>query len=273
MNRLRGKHTLTVAYICSKFFSFRACLPINFLAQLLIIILSKFIFFGLKFKFPNISKIYLRHSVSTWLSYNLFLSDVDFTVVVKDNESFDEILNFLLRLQKSLIFLGEFEIYTQSENNQLLRLQERAGDYWKLIFHLRKIDSRKIKDDQGEYGRLKRERSKLKSLKLISRYSLNLEKIYFKSNETYLINSILTEAMFKYIGDGIYVNEVSKEARLILLNIIPIQNKKSISVELRHLQELIANFEYLTCLSNKKFDCKNSDLANWISDLESWIKE
>lgn len=122
-------------------------------------------------------EVYLkpRHSVKSKNNFNCFLSDLDLSVVFKDSTDKLNCVNVVRRLKelkKFLPFIGEVEIYTQLEIDELskLQLKERSYDF---LRNLRKIIWMKKSFATGatEYHRYKA----LRSIDLIYKNNFSLE--------------------------------------------------------------------------------------------------
>ncbi len=109
-----------------------------------------------------------RHSVRSSSDYNIFFSDLDLNVILSESElsKAAEICLFLLKLKRALPFLGEVEVYSSSEREEMKALLMRVGELHKFLRDVRKLtwvenDDRRFKTP---YHRLKFERAVKKIL-------------------------------------------------------------------------------------------------------------
>ncbi len=108
---------------------------INFIVPLLRVYLKKS---------QNLSRsfaIRIRHSATRNESYNFFFSDFDLSFVVdnSDLEKVESLSKSYYRIKKVNKFLGELEIYTISEHDRFLLLEEKIKKQYWYLRDLRKI--------------------------------------------------------------------------------------------------------------------------------------
>lgn len=116
----------------------------------------------LKFKFKNILNIEIRHSLLDKHNFNAFLSDIDLTIIIKQNSSSKEIIQFFLSLKRFLIMLDTPEIYEEQEYALYKAIKESI--YWGIIhtlWSIRKINwnYQSLLEDPSEYNTIKKLRS------------------------------------------------------------------------------------------------------------------
>ncbi len=119
----------------------------------------------LKLRFENRQwRLKVRHSVSHGKGFNVFGSDLDYSIIIEN--SFDQTtpLRRLIALYdetKALLpFIGELEIYTEAEWRHKKKVLSSHGTVLLLIWNLRKIawEQAKLKTAPSEYHRRKCER-------------------------------------------------------------------------------------------------------------------
>ena len=141
----------TVVYLLSILSSHRIFRPIqNLISYSYKKVILKIIFTVLKKHNNDIIFISPRNSSTTSNGFNAFLSDLDYTVVIKDRFKKNKLLNTLSLIKKInqiFIFLDHPEIYTESENETLNSILNNK-DYFKIqefIYSIRKISSEQKK--------------------------------------------------------------------------------------------------------------------------------
>ena len=103
-------------------------------------ILFPFIRWFLQLRHENIHSLVLRNSILE-KSFHPFFSDIDITLVVKNESLLDEILKDYFRLKKIFIMLDAPEIYTIQEHTYLEELKRsKSWDVIDLIWHFRKLN-------------------------------------------------------------------------------------------------------------------------------------
>jgi hypothetical protein len=86
-------------------------------------------------------KVIPRHSALSRRSFNTFLSDLDISIVVPDNleQKLTQYAKSHSFLRRFFLFLGEVELYTQTEFEQLNILLAKHGDIYFFLRDVRKI--------------------------------------------------------------------------------------------------------------------------------------
>lgn len=105
-----------------------------------------------------------RNSVAEPGAFNIFLSDLDFTLIVDREPATEELRSILdgyARLARSLWFLGELEVYTREEWRILDQVKSEAGSAVDLIWNLRKLlwQKQALASAPSAYHRAKAKRS------------------------------------------------------------------------------------------------------------------
>ena len=127
----------------------------------------------LRFKYGKGVQLVLRHSILK-KSFNPFLSDIDYSVVVdKDFTRLDNLLRDLLFLKKSRIF-DYPQIYIREEWEELHSLGEIAFERWNFIWNYRKIGWLRNYDPQNVYERFKKERAIRIGEEIVAKHSHHL---------------------------------------------------------------------------------------------------
>lgn len=144
-------------------------------------ILFPFIRFFLQLRHENLHSLVLRNSILE-KSFHPFFSDIDITLVIKNESSLEKILNDYFRFKKIFIMLDSPEIYTIQEHTYLEEL--RRSQNWEVvdfIWHFRKLNwcKKSLLLTHDPFEILKLNRSIQKSFKKIikvpsetSRYTL-----------------------------------------------------------------------------------------------------
>ena len=97
----------------------------------------------------SLSQMIIRHSLLEPLGFNVFMSDIDLTIIVKKSEDIPHALKSFFDLKKIFLNLGEPEIFTQEEWNQWMALEQPEFDKtWVNLFQVRKIFWQKMKQEQ-----------------------------------------------------------------------------------------------------------------------------
>jgi hypothetical protein len=142
------------------------------LIQKLEVPLVQFIFksFGARIMVP-------RNSIFDAERFNLFLSDIDFSVV-GNSEDFPKLLSVHHCLKKVLVNLGEIELYTEAEW-ETLSVSESSplNSYWTTVYLIRKLkwQSRKLEASRTRYESLKHERGIAITLERLNSKSISLK--------------------------------------------------------------------------------------------------
>lgn len=111
--------------------------------------------------------IEFRHSLSEVGGFNIFMSDIDLTIIIGEETAVPEALKTFYGLKKIFPNLGEPEIMTVQEVESISEEeQSRFESIWTLIFQLRKISwqQEKMKNPNGAYEVAKVQRGLKKSM-------------------------------------------------------------------------------------------------------------
>lgn len=123
-------------------------------------------------------RIIPRHSAQSGHNFNCFLSDLDLSVIFKkwDQDALlgIQVIDCLQKLKKLMLFIGEVEIYTQHEADELdleIKASEKAYNF---IRPLRKVQWMRQSHEQGpsKYHKFKA----LRSIRLIFKNVFSSEK-------------------------------------------------------------------------------------------------
>ncbi len=152
------------------------------------------IFLNFIFRILGCKHIFLRHSVMSDYDFNFFYSDIDYSVVLKeDSKSQGVFLKTHELLKKIFLNLGEIEVY-KNEHFKEYREYVSSDLEQKISFieNVRKISYLNQKDefDSFERDKISRSRSKVfKRLNVLSNGSIDTSYLFnfsFKSNQELL---------------------------------------------------------------------------------------
>lgn len=83
-----------------------------------------------------------RHSAKSGLRFNPFFSDLDLSVVLREEpteEVSERIVQFFQRRKRFFPFLGEIEIFTEAESNRFQFLIDTAPAFFQIVRDIRKV--------------------------------------------------------------------------------------------------------------------------------------
>lgn len=126
-----------------------------FYLSLFIPLLKKY----LKRRHANLSDLVVRNSIFENNNFNAFLSDIDTTLILKEEGDCRELIKDFLKIKRLFIMLDFPELYTEEEYKRLEDLKKK--DAWKIIdllWNIRKIN--------WSLSSLQKDKSKLNSLKM-----------------------------------------------------------------------------------------------------------
>lgn len=112
-------------------------------------------------KLAGASKVISRNSIHDKAIFNVFMSDLDFSIVATD-ESFTRIYKVSILLKKIFVNMGELELYTLSEWTELEELQHSSyWSFWTRVYLVRKLSWQleKQKKAHSRYEKVKQERA------------------------------------------------------------------------------------------------------------------
>ena len=75
-------------------------------------------------KHPSVSSLYYRNSITTPEFFNAFLSDLDVSIIIRDESDLTNLVRTYLKIKSFLIMLDNPEIYTEKEFNHLKLLKD-----------------------------------------------------------------------------------------------------------------------------------------------------
>jgi hypothetical protein len=97
----------------------------------------------------SLSQMIIRHSLLEPQGFNVFMSDIDITLIVKQNSDIPKALKVFYDLKKIFLNLGEPEVFTQQEWEQQMALEEpEFNKIWANLFQVRKIFWQKTKQEK-----------------------------------------------------------------------------------------------------------------------------
>ncbi|HXH31150.1 MAG TPA: hypothetical protein VNJ01_10095 [Bacteriovoracaceae bacterium] len=89
---------------------------------------------------PKAIELIARHSIKEKDGFNLFMSDIDVTILADKHSSIPMLLKNYFRIKHLLPILGEPEIHVKQEWQELhLRSTPELDDAWSTIFQMRKL--------------------------------------------------------------------------------------------------------------------------------------
>ncbi len=98
----------------------------------------------------SLSQIIIRHSLIEPQGFNIFMSDIDLTIIVKKNDDIPKALKAFFDLKQIFLNLGEPEIFTQEEWDQWMALEKpEFAKTWANLFQVRKIFWQKMKQEKS----------------------------------------------------------------------------------------------------------------------------
>ncbi len=105
-------------------------------------VVCSFLQFSLQRKAGNRIKIFPRRSSTEKASartFSLFFSDLDIGVCVEQEQDIASIRNHFYQLKRCLLFLGELEVFTFQELEELKLLENDIGELYQFLRDMRKI--------------------------------------------------------------------------------------------------------------------------------------
>lgn len=135
----------------------------------------------LLFKLLNPKKILLivpRHSLRKKDQFNVFMSDIDLSVITRSSDDFESILRNSRLIKKLFLNLGELEIHLPLEWEILLQVKKGpATEIWDHIFQVRKLSwqREKLLQPVSDYESEKVKRGMARSLRSLNQSSALLE--------------------------------------------------------------------------------------------------
>lgn len=119
-------------------------------------------------RYPAIKDVQTRHSLNNRESFHLFFSDIDTTFIIKDEETFPEIIAHFLRFRALFAMFDVPEFYTEKEAVVLQILsREPWKSYIEVCWNLRKLNWIKLSAKKDRYENLKQERAFKKSFSIV----------------------------------------------------------------------------------------------------------
>jgi hypothetical protein len=195
--RLRHLRALKLLDITSQILGLRVFIPLHTLFQIAYLVVLgpclKTYFFS---RHRCVRDAVLRHSVRSWGQFHVLLSDVDVTLVIKEESSTEELKRLradIEKLRACLLFLGEFEIYTHDEFYELGCIEMELGVVLKVINWVRKL-SWITPDISLPYHSYKAQRSRTRLLKQL--------KIAFAGRFTEKLQSLIGNANSDFASDS-----------------------------------------------------------------------
>lgn len=169
--------------------------PFNILVMMFYrYIIFPFIKIYLHLFYPNLVRIAYRNSVSSIENFNAFLSDLDVTLIIRDDSNPTPIIKSYLNLKKYLIMLDYPEIYFEKEQKILDSFQKnQSNKLVELCWNIRKINWNldSLDEQSDKLNTIKKNRSIRNSFRKILQSN--------KENSDYLFDI----EVFSYINEFI----------------------------------------------------------------------
>ena len=245
----------------------------------------------LKHKYPNILKIHYRNSITTPEHFNAFLSDLDVTIIIKEESDFISPISTYLKLKSYLIMLDSPQVYTEKEFEHLQTFKKpHLYPLLEFTFNFRKIKWSTDSLILAPYGlnKIKQLKSIKKSFsKILITEALKDDNIFNIEDFSALKDLIASDNSTKNICFWSNFLETSRPGRLQLLmttkqyfyfnalmpgETISTSIKDSISLEFIENKIALEYYElYLSKSSFRLSSAQNHDviaLTEWITYLE-----
>jgi hypothetical protein len=242
----------------------------------------KFIYFHLGF-----TQLYPRNSIYDSSAFNIFMSDLDFSIVINDEKDVLFIQNIRKKIKYFFPNIGEFEFYTSEEwiqkNRECLK---EAHDIWNEIRLIRKLNwqKRSLAFADNEYSKLKYVRgmnitlSKMKQSSprlsgetvlrhLKQKNSEKLPKVSFPYKSIYLETNILVIENYSVEG----VNFQSEEDVLIFYHLLPTSDYVFSSTYLKEIKKYLVLEELLTSKSFRRVEFLKEIPKDEFDLIDKWI--
>lgn len=249
-------------------------------------------YFSLKHK--NIVEIVSRNSINDNKSFNIFLSDIDTSFVIKDDTDATKLIQEFIKIKKIFIMLDFPEVYSVSEYKEYVQLINSSS--WKFVdifWNIRKINWCKIQlaRDSTELNKIKMIRSIEKSFGKVFHMNKSFDQRCFAIKDFKHLDllmdteqkniAICTYSDFLANNNklGIFL-ELSREQYMIFNSLYPGDELTSLNNThdteiLKSCKRSIENHERLITLSSIRLKKAKgeSDLAhqNWLKLLEKGI--
>lgn len=245
-------------------------------------------------KYKNLVDIVARNSINDNKSFNIFLSDIDTSFVIRDETDAARLIQEFLRIKKFFIMLDSPEVYTVSEYEEYI--QVISSPSWKfvdLFWNIRKINWCKIQlaRDSSELNKIKMIRSIEKSFDKIFHKKKSFEQRCFAIRDFKHLNLLMdteqknlaictySEFLANNNNLGIFL-ELSREQYMIFNSLYPgdeltsLNNTHNTEI-LKSCKRSIEKYERLITLSsirirNAKGECSLAH-RNWLKHLEKGI--
>lgn len=238
---------------------------------------------------PKLHAIIPRHSLTEESGFNLFVSDLDLTFVLQNEQEIPRFLQRYDGLKNIFINLGEPEVLTQKEFKRILNIETPFfSSYWTYIFQLRKISWQLIKktkshnqlEEQKVERGLRRSLNKLNSLSL----QIQLDDIFAKLPE---VQSTSLEFPYycQYLKTWIEIKTSHREHALIattgleasaFLGLLPGNQYQGLKEELQLQQYLLVKEIALSICQQRLLTHQGEGtqhLADWIQKLELCLSQ
>ncbi len=107
---------------------------------------------------PEARDLILRHSLLEANGFNLFMSDVDVTIIADSPPAVKKLLRSYFRMKRLFPLLGEPEVHARSLWDEVSALASPANELvWSKVFQLRKLgwQRRRLETEENPYHRAK----------------------------------------------------------------------------------------------------------------------
>jgi hypothetical protein len=242
----------------------------------------KFVYFHLGFK-----QLYPRNSIYDSSSFNVFMSDLDFSIVIDEEKNVLFIQKIRKKIKYFLPNIGEFEFYNKEEwiqkNRECLK---DANHIWNEIRLIRKLNwqRKSLASADNQYSKVKYVRginitlSKMKQSSSIlsgenvlrhlkQKNSEKLHKVSFPHRSIYLETNI-------FVGDNDSVEGVkfeSSQDALVLYHLLPTSDYVFSNSYLNEIKKYLVFEELLTSKSFRRAEFFKEIPKDELDLIDKWI--
>lgn len=229
----------------------------------------------------SLTEIQVRHSLLEPGGFNLFVSDIDLTLVIKEEKDSARVLAGYQTCKKIFLNLGEPEVITATECEKLRHLESpNYLAFWSKLFQLRKIQWQLVKQEKASsLELLKIDRGLKKSKQKLKASSLQIHLSKAFSETTPLASHAIQYPHFShYLGCWIDIEDSQRKHVLIatstdeangLLAVLPDYEYLGVH-ENEDLRKYILQREIILSQSQKRLLASQHSP---VEHLEDWIQK
>jgi hypothetical protein len=239
------------------------------------------------FKKFGFSQVYSRNSVHDSLNFNVFMSDVDFSVVI--NSDNDLKIFQKIREKLKLIFpnIGEFEFYKSEEwSKKQGNLQAEAKIIWNKIRLIRKLNWQKksLKSSKDQYSKQKHIRGVEITLRKLGQESISIPGREILQHLRHITCEQLTGIYFPhysvYLEDTIYfggdcktngINFSSEQDALVFFHLLPSSDYVFHDSYYRKIKKDLIVEELITSKSYRRLEVYKNTSKEELELIDKWI--